>query len=80
MPGSKPAGLAADFPDAAAPERHNRRRAGQRRLADDLNIAITVAAIQHLAAGAHRVEGLPVLIVSAIAALVMRKLGVLASS
>ena len=36
-----------------------------------LNIAITVAAIQHLAAGAHRVEGLPVLIVSAIAALVM---------
>jgi len=36
-----------------------------------LNIAITVAAIQHLAAGAHRVEGLPVLIVSAIAAAVM---------
>jgi cobalt-zinc-cadmium efflux system protein len=36
-----------------------------------LNIAITVAAIWHLAAGAHRVEGLPVLIVSAIAALVM---------
>ncbi len=36
-----------------------------------LNIAITVAAIQHLAAGAHRVEGLPVLIVSAIAALTM---------
>jgi cobalt-zinc-cadmium efflux system protein len=36
-----------------------------------LNIAITVAAIQRLAAGAHRVEGGPVLIVSAIAALVM---------
>jgi cobalt-zinc-cadmium efflux system protein len=36
-----------------------------------LNIAITVAAIQHLAAGTHRVEGLPVLIVSAIAAVVM---------
>lgn len=36
-----------------------------------LNIAITVAAIQHLAAGAHRVEGLPVLIVSAVAAAVM---------
>lgn len=36
-----------------------------------LNIAIIVAAIQHLAAGAHHVEGLPVLIVSAIAAAVM---------
>jgi Co/Zn/Cd efflux system component len=36
-----------------------------------LNIAIIVTAIQHLAAGAHHVEGLPVLIVSAIAAAVM---------
>ncbi len=36
-----------------------------------LNIAITVAALQHLATGAQRVEGLPVLIVSAIAAAVM---------
>lgn len=36
-----------------------------------LNIAITVTAIQHLAAGTHHVEGLPVLIVSAIAATVM---------
>ncbi|MGH3230736.1 MAG: cation diffusion facilitator family transporter [Streptosporangiaceae bacterium] len=36
-----------------------------------LNIAITVAAIQRLAAGTRRVEGLPVLIVSAIAASVM---------
>jgi cobalt-zinc-cadmium efflux system protein len=36
-----------------------------------LNIAITVAAIQRLAAGVHRVEGLPVLIVSGIAAAVM---------
>ncbi len=36
-----------------------------------LNAAIAIAAIQHLAAGAHRVEGLPVLIVSAIAAAVM---------
>jgi cobalt-zinc-cadmium efflux system protein len=36
-----------------------------------LNIAIIVAAIQHLAAGAPHVEGLPVLIVSAIAAAVM---------
>jgi cobalt-zinc-cadmium efflux system protein len=36
-----------------------------------LNITIAVAAIWHLAAGAHRVEGLPVLIVSAIAAVVM---------
>jgi len=36
-----------------------------------LNIAIIVVAIQHLAAGAHHVEGLPVLIVSAIAAAVM---------
>ena len=36
-----------------------------------LNIVIIVAAIQHLAAGAHQVEGLPVLIVSAIAAVVM---------
>jgi cobalt-zinc-cadmium efflux system protein len=36
-----------------------------------LNIAIIVAAIQRLAAGAHHVEGLPVLIVSAIAAAVM---------
>jgi cobalt-zinc-cadmium efflux system protein len=36
-----------------------------------LNIAIIVAVIQHLATGAHHVEGLPVLIVSAIAAAVM---------
>ena len=36
-----------------------------------LNIAITVAAIQRLAAGTGRVEGLPVLIVSGIAASVM---------
>jgi cobalt-zinc-cadmium efflux system protein len=36
-----------------------------------LNVAIGVAAIWHLAAGTHPVEGLPVLIVSAIAAAVM---------
>lgn len=36
-----------------------------------LNILIAVAAIQRLAAGSHRVEGLPVLVVSAIAAGVM---------
>jgi cobalt-zinc-cadmium efflux system protein len=36
-----------------------------------LNIGIAAAAIQHLAAGARRVEGLPVLIVSTIAAAVM---------
>jgi cobalt-zinc-cadmium efflux system protein len=36
-----------------------------------LNIAIAAAAIQHLAAGTRRVEGLPVLIVSAVAAAVM---------
>jgi cobalt-zinc-cadmium efflux system protein len=36
-----------------------------------LNIGIAVAAVQDLAAGAHRVEGLPVLIVSAIAAAAM---------
>jgi cobalt-zinc-cadmium efflux system protein len=36
-----------------------------------LNIGIALAAIQHLAAGTHRVEGLPVLIVSVIAATVM---------
>lgn len=36
-----------------------------------LNIALTVAAIQRLAAGTRRVEGLPVLIVSGIAASVM---------
>jgi len=36
-----------------------------------LNIAIIVVAIQHLAMGAHHVEGLPVLIVSTIAAVVM---------
>jgi cobalt-zinc-cadmium efflux system protein len=36
-----------------------------------LNIAIIAAAIWHLAAGAHRVDGLPVLIVSAIAATAM---------
>ena len=36
-----------------------------------LNIAIAVAAIQHLVTGAHRVEGLPVVIVSAVAAAVM---------
>jgi cobalt-zinc-cadmium efflux system protein len=36
-----------------------------------LNVAIAVAAIQRLAAGARHVEGLPVLIVSGIAAAVM---------
>ena len=36
-----------------------------------LNIVITVIAIQHLAAGTRRVQGLPVLITSGIAALVM---------
>jgi cobalt-zinc-cadmium efflux system protein len=36
-----------------------------------LNIGIAVAAVWHLAAGTHRVEGLPVLIVSTIAALAM---------
>jgi cobalt-zinc-cadmium efflux system protein len=36
-----------------------------------LNIAITVTAIWRLAAGPHRVQGLPVLVVSAIAAAVM---------
>ena len=36
-----------------------------------LNIAIAVVAIQHLVTGAHRVEGLPVVIVSAVAAAVM---------
>jgi cobalt-zinc-cadmium efflux system protein len=36
-----------------------------------LNVGITVAAIQRLAAGTHRVEGLPVLIVSVIATAVM---------
>jgi cobalt-zinc-cadmium efflux system protein len=36
-----------------------------------LNILIAVAAVQHLAVGTHRVEGLPVLIVSSIAAAVM---------
>jgi cobalt-zinc-cadmium efflux system protein len=36
-----------------------------------LNILIIIAAIQHLAAGTHRVDGLPVLIVSAIASVVM---------
>ena len=36
-----------------------------------LNIGIAIAAIWHLAAGTRRVEGLPVLIVSAIAAIVM---------
>ena len=36
-----------------------------------LNIAISAAAIQRLAAGARRVEGLPVLIISAVAAAVM---------
>jgi cobalt-zinc-cadmium efflux system protein len=36
-----------------------------------VNIAITVAAIEHLAAGTRAVKGLPVLIVSAIAAAVM---------
>jgi len=36
-----------------------------------LNIGVAVAAIWRLAAGTHRVDGLPVLIVSAIAALVM---------
>jgi len=36
-----------------------------------LNLVIAVAAIQRLAAGSHRVEGLPVLIVSGIAAAVM---------
>jgi divalent metal cation (Fe/Co/Zn/Cd) transporter len=32
-----------------------------------LNLAIAAAAIQHLAAGVHRVEGLPVLVASGIA-------------
>lgn len=36
-----------------------------------LNIAIAVAAVQHLAAGTRQVDGLPVLIVSAVAAVVM---------
>jgi cobalt-zinc-cadmium efflux system protein len=36
-----------------------------------LNVAIAVAAIQRLATGSHPVEGLPVLVVSAIAAVVM---------
>jgi cobalt-zinc-cadmium efflux system protein len=36
-----------------------------------LNVAIAVAAIQHLVVGVHRVAGLPVLIVSAIAAAAM---------
>jgi cobalt-zinc-cadmium efflux system protein len=36
-----------------------------------LNIAVAVAAIWHLAAGARPVEGLPVLVVSGIAAVVM---------
>jgi cobalt-zinc-cadmium efflux system protein len=36
-----------------------------------LNVAIAAAAIEHLAVGVHRVEGLPVLIVSAIAAAAM---------
>ncbi len=36
-----------------------------------LNVAVTAAAIQRLAAGTRRVDGLPVLIVSAIAAAVM---------
>lgn len=36
-----------------------------------LNIAVAIAAVQRLAAGSHRVAGLPVLIVSAVAAAVM---------
>jgi cobalt-zinc-cadmium efflux system protein len=36
-----------------------------------LNVGIAAAAIQHLTAGAYHVEGLPVLIVSSIAAVVM---------
>jgi cobalt-zinc-cadmium efflux system protein len=36
-----------------------------------LNVGIAVAAVQHLAVGVHRVEGLPVVIVSAIAAAAM---------
>jgi cobalt-zinc-cadmium efflux system protein len=36
-----------------------------------VNAGIAIVAIQHLAAGTHRVEGLPVLIVSAVAAAVM---------
>ena len=36
-----------------------------------LNILISVSAIERLATGTHRVEGLPVLIVSAVAAVVM---------
>lgn len=36
-----------------------------------LNIVIAVAAVQRLAAGTHRVDGLPVLITSGVAALVM---------
>jgi cation diffusion facilitator family transporter len=36
-----------------------------------LNIGIAIAAIQHLAAGAHRIDALPVLIVTAVAAVIM---------
>jgi cobalt-zinc-cadmium efflux system protein len=36
-----------------------------------LNIIVAVAAVQHLATGAHRVAGLPVLITSGVAAVVM---------
>lgn len=36
-----------------------------------LNVLIAIAAVRRLAAGAHQVEGVPVLIVSAIAAVVM---------
>ena len=36
-----------------------------------LNVAIAAAAVEHLAVGVHRVEGLPVLIVSAISAAAM---------
>jgi cobalt-zinc-cadmium efflux system protein len=36
-----------------------------------LNVGIAVAAVQHLAVGVHRVQGLPVVIVSAIAAAAM---------
>jgi cobalt-zinc-cadmium efflux system protein len=36
-----------------------------------LNVAIAAAAVEHLVVGVHRVEGLPVLIVSAIAAAAM---------
>lgn len=67
--------LAARPPTAARPRGHPRAttiaalvNAGWLLI---LNIAVAVAAVQHLAAGAHRVEGLPVLVVSTVAAVVM---------